>query len=174
MIKKLLLLLFSCLSLSSCSIKSENKSKSFTNYYYELVRAGDLHGLPPTEKELLNANPGFTNYVNLFDLKGSFINFQCVGNDFDSFHCETTLCLKDKKGVTILGDSSVVFNTYIDKNEIKCEDTAVQEKIGKIYYYPAYWCRLQCEYDVNDDGNKVLITFEFWKKAFNEVPLWSF
>lgn len=167
------LLVFSCLLLSSCSIKSEDQRKTFTNYYYELVRAGDIHGLPPEEKELLDKNPGYTNYANLFDLKNSYINFQCVGNDFDSFHCETTLCIKDKKGDLILGSPNIVFNTHIENNEIKCDNEKDQDKIGKIYYYPAYWCRLQCEYTISDD-EKVLITFEFWKKSFNEVPIWSF
>ena len=173
MIKKVFLILIGSLTLSSCSVSYQNERRDFLSYRYALRKAGDLHGKPFNEYELLDKNPGFTDYTKLFDTTNSYMNFQCVGDDYDSFHCETTLCLKDKNGRIILGSESETFNTHLEKSFVVCDDEKYNLLYGTMYYTASYWVRLQCEYDVNGDGNKTLLTFEFWKKSFNEAPVWS-
>lgn len=173
---KLLLLPLLVCGLSSCSIKKEDKVKLFLNYDYRLVRAGDLHGISPISNDVISRNPGFTSYISLFDINKSHINFQCTGNNFDEFHCDTTFALYDKSGSCIVGSDDVTFRTNYVGNQhgtIVYEDEAVGTELGTIYVSTPYWCRWQFEYDVDGSGNKILLTFEFWKKTYNSLPEWS-
>lgn len=175
MFKKLFILFSLSLVLTSCSFSGQSVYKQFLNYRYVLNNAGDLHGLPATSNEVLGRNPGFTSYINLFDKENSYIDFQCYGNSFDSFYCETTFCLKDKNGNYVMGNENYKFRTSFDsrKQILLFEDKNIESQFGVVYANAVYSCRWQCEYDVKGDGNKVLLTFEFWKKALNPIPEWS-
>lgn len=171
---RIFVLIFGIL-LSSCSFGNENKELTFLNYKYTLKDAGDLHGLEPTSNEMLNRNTGFTSYTNLFDKERSYINFQCYGSSYDSFYCETTFCLCDKNGNNIIGGEDFKFNTSYNGGQagtINIENEEKRKILGTIYVYTPYWCRWQYEYDVNGDGNKTLLTFEFWKSSYNDLPDW--
>lgn len=162
--------------LCSCSLDQESYNHRYLNYKYVLKQAGDLHGIKPTSKEVLDQNKGFTSYLSLFNKNKSYINFQCVGTNAENFHCETTFVLYDKKGNLLVGDENIVFNTSyngVQSGKIKYEDPQYKEKIGTIYVYTPYWCRWQFEYDVDGSGNKTLLTFEFWKSTYNPLPEWS-
>ena len=171
--RKLLFFLIIPLSLCSCSISTNDKYLAYLNYKYTLVRAGDLHGLNPTSNEVLNRNPGFTSYMKYFDKQSSYINFQCVGTSLYDFKCETQFCLKDSSGKEIINLVNPVFYTTYSGGQsgtVNILDNSVKDLVGTIYVYTPYWCRWQCEYDVNDDGNPILITFEFWKSSYNPLP----
>lgn len=173
--KLFLLPVFLC-GLTSCSIKSEDKSKLFLNYDYKLVRVGDIHGGDPATKEVLTQHPNFTSYISLFNKSKSHINFQCKGSNYNDFHCDTTFALYDKDGNCIAGGDDAVFRTsYVGQQHgtILYEDDEIKQKLGTIYVYTPYWCRWQMEYDVDKSGNKVLLTFEFWKTTYNPLPEWS-
>lgn len=169
---KLVLLSF---LLSSCSFSRQSTLKSFLNYRYVLKDAGDIHGLDPSKGTVLNGTKGFTSYTKLFNKQNSYINFQCKGNNQNDFHCETTMCVTDLGGNMVFGDENYVFNTsvpYGESVEIIYDNKEDENKIGRIYVYTPYWVRWQFEYDVNNDGNKVLLTFEFWKQTYNDLPEW--
>lgn len=163
------------LCLSSCSLGKADKATFFLNYKYTLVRAGDLHGIKPSAMEVISQNPGFTSYISLFSKTKSYINFQCKGTSVDDFYCETTFVLYDSGGNLIAGGEDLVFRTRYageQRGTIKYYDQEVENKLGTIYVYTPYWCRWQCEYDVDGSGQKTLITFEFWKNTYNPLPDW--
>ena len=93
---KYLLFLLPSLLLSSCTISSNNTQITYLNCHYVLKSAGDLHGLNVWSNEVLDRNPGFTNYTNLFDISNSFIDFQLLGDSFESLHCDSIFQLKSK------------------------------------------------------------------------------
>lgn len=164
------------LLLASCSFGEQSINNAYLNYKYVLKSAGDIHDVPLRTKEVLSSTPGFTNYTSLFDKEKSYINFQCVGTNFDDFKCETTFVLYDKNGNTVFGGENFVFNSrYTSKNrgELVYEDENIKNQIGTIYVNTAYWCRWQFEYDVDGSGNKTLLTFEFWKTSYNTLPEWE-
>lgn len=175
--KKIFALPLLTLLLSSCSFTNATKDYAYLNHKYVLNDAGDLHGLNPESGTVMRNNKGFTSYTNLFDKKNSYIDFQCKGTNKNDFHCETTFYLLDKKGSVVYGSEDYIFNTRLAKGynntTVVYENENDQEKFGSMYVYIPYWVRWQFEYDVNGDGNKVLLTFEFWKSTFNEVPEWS-
>lgn len=157
--------------LSSCSARNSNTIKSYLNYKYTLVRVGDLHGLAPTSNEVLNRNPGFTSYINLFDKSKSYINYQCKGTSYDDFYCEASFYLYDKDGNEIIKkDSFTCQYTGGQSGTIIYNDGETKEELGIIYVYTPYWCRWQLEYDVDNSGDKILLTFEFWKNKYNSLP----
>ena len=171
--RKLLCCLFIPLLLSSCSLESNNINVSYLNYRYQLVRAGDIHGLDPFSKELLDKNPGYTSYIELFNKKTGYINFQCVGSSLDDLRCETQFYLEDINGNVLVNATDPVFYTSFkgtQTGKIVYTDKDIENKIGDIYVYTPYWCRWQCEYDVDGSGNKITLTFEFWKKEYNPLP----
>lgn len=162
--------------LSSCSFSLQTKERFYLNYKYNLVRAGDLHGKSPAYGEVLDRISGFTSYISLFDTKKSYINYQCYGNNFNDFYCDTTFVLYDKNGNKVFGDEDYHFKTRYDggqSGKIKFVNSEDSKKFGKIYVYTPYWCRWQFNYDVKGDGNLVKLTFEFWKGQFNKLPDWS-
>lgn len=175
--KKVLLLPIFVLILSSCSFSNPTTNYAFLNYKFVLNDAGDLHGINPTTNEVLKRNSGFTSYTKLFDKKTSYINFQCKGTNINDYHCETTFCLRDKEGNIVIGSDDYVFNTGITPNGYDARvifyNKQDEETFGTMYVYTPYWVRWQFEYDVNGDGNKTLLTFEFWKSTYNDVPEWS-
>ena len=159
------------LLLSSCSANDANIVRSYLNYKYVLVRAGDLHGLAPTSNEVLDRNPGFTSYINLFDKSKSFINYQCKGTSYDDFYCEASFYLYDKDGNAIIKkDSFVCQYTGEQGGRIIYDNDETKKELGTIFVYTAYWCRWQFEYDVDNSGNKTLLTFEVWKNNYNPLP----
>ena len=166
--------LYSCLFLfvlSSCGSGSANITRAYLSWRYVLFRAGDLHGLPPTSDEVLDRNPGYTSYIDLFNKDKSYISFQCFGTSYEDFYCECSFKLVDVNDVTI-----------IENNNFKCEysggqlgkiiynDDDAKKALGTIYVYTPYWCRWQFEYDINNNGDKTLLTFEFWKNVPNPLP----
>lgn len=172
---KSFILLFAFL-LSSCSFSRQNKEKFYLNYFYTLNDCGDIHEYSPTYGEVLKRDPGFTSYTSLFNKNSSYINFQCYGDSFNTYYCETTFCLVDKNNNYVFGNDTFKFRTSFSGGQIGeliFEDEEIANFVGKIYVYTPYWCRWQYEYDVNNDGNKTLLTFEFWKRNFNELPEWS-
>ena len=161
------------LSLSSCSAKNANIIKSYLSYKYVLNEAGDLHGLHPASNEVLNRNPGFISYIKLFDKSKSYINYQCKGTSYEDFYCEASFYLYDKDGKSIVKkDSFVCQYTGGQRGTIIYNDDETAEELGTIYVYTPYWCRFQFEYDVDNSGTKTLLTFEFWKNAYNDLPDW--
>ena len=177
MIKKILILLISPLLLSSCSFGDSSEDYEFLNYKYTLNEAGDIHGAIPTSGEVgLYKIAGFTNYINHFDRENSYINFQVVGDSFETTSCNGTFCLKDKKGNYVVGNDVISFNCRHSggqSGKIIFSDSYVANLLGNIYVFTPYWCRCQFEYDINNDGNPLLLTFEFWKSSYNEVPEWK-
>lgn len=164
-------LTFISLLLVSCGAGAANKTKSYLNYKYNLARCGDLHGLPPTSNEVLDRNKGFTSYINLFDREKSFINYQCKGTSYDDFYCEASFYLYDiNDNPIICVDSFVCQYSGGQSGMIIYEDDNIKKQLGIIYVYTPYWCRWQCEYDIDNSGNEVLLTFEFWKGQFNSLP----
>lgn len=158
-------------TLTSCSARGANVIKSYLNYRYVLVRAGDLHDLPPTSDEVLDRNPGFTSYINLFSKDESFINFQCKGDSFDNFYCEATFKLVDTNNVVLVENTSFKCSYTGGQNGMVIyEDEITKDQLGIIYVYTPYWCRWQYEYDVDGSGKKTLLTFEFWKSQYNSLP----
>jgi len=156
---------------SSCSTRNANVIKSYLNYKYVLTRAGDLHGLAPTSNEVLDRNPGYTSYINLFDKSKSYINYQCSGTSYEDFYCEASFYLYDKDGNEIIKiDTFKCQYTGGQSGTIIYTDDDVKDMLGIIYVYTPYWCRWQFEYDVNNSGNKILLTFEFWKNQYNPLP----
>ena len=168
---KITSLLFVAFFFSACSTGSANITKAYLNRKYSLWRAGDLHGLPPTSNEVLDRNPGFTSYINLFDKNESFINYQCKGTSYQDFYCEASFKLVDINGdVLIEKDGFRCSYTGGQTGKIIYEDNETQECLGVIYVYTPYWCRWQFEYDVTGSGDKILLTFEFWKSSMNPLP----
>lgn len=169
--RKLFLFLLLPFCIVSCSTRNANITKSYLNCEYHLWRAGDLHGLDPTSNEVLDRNPGFISYVNLFDKRSSYINFQCKGTSYDDFYCDASFKLVDKNLNTLVEVDSFVCE-YVggQYGTIVIKDTDTKEYLGKIYVYTPYWCRWQYEYDVDGEGNKILLTFEFWKERNNQLP----
>ena len=162
---------FISIVLSSCGAKSANITKSYLNYKYTLVRCGDLHGLSPTSNEVLDRNEGFTSYIDLFDKSKSYINFQCKGTSFEDFYCEASFYLFDYNGGKIKSiDSFICQYSGEQGGMVIYNDEETKTQLGIIYVYTPYWCRWQFEYDVDDSGNKTLLTFEFWKGQFNNLP----
>ena len=53
---------------------------------------------------------------------------------------------------------------------VKFKNSTDEELLGTIYVYTPYWCRWQGEYNVDDSDDKILLTFEFWKKEYNPLP----
>ena len=170
--KKLpLLTLLTLIVLPSCSTKNANVTKAYLNHKYMLVRAGDLHGLPPTSNEVLNRNEGFTSYIDLFDKADSYINFQCKGTTYEDFYCEASFKLVNKSGEVVMEKESFICQyTGGQSGMVIYDDEETKNMLGIIYVYTPYWCRWQLEYDVDDSGNKTLLTFEFWISKFNPLP----
>ena len=170
-LKKTVILLTLIPLFASCSVRGATITRSYLNFKYNLSRAGDLHGIAPTSSEVLDRNPGYTSYIELFDKNDSYFNFQCKGTSYDNFYCEASFRLCDKNG-----------NILVEKESFKCSytggqmgtiiysDDETKEYIGTIYVYTPYWCRWQYEYDVDNTGNKILLTFEFWKQQYNPLP----
>ena len=155
----------------SCSTRNANITKAYLNCKYTLWRAGDLHGLSPTSNEVLDRNPGYTSYVNLFNKGECYINFQCKGTNYEDFYCEASFKLIDKdNNVLVEKESFVCRYTGSQTGKIIFEDEETEEYLGTIYVYTPYWCRWQYEYDVDNSGNKTLLTFEFWKGKSNPLP----
>lgn len=166
----LLFLLFPIL-ITSCSTRNANVTKSFLNAEYHLWRAGDLHGLNPTSNEVLDRNPGFTNYIQLFDRKESFVNFQCKGTSYEDFYCDASFRLVDKNhNVLVNKDSFICEYVGGQYGMVTIKNDETKEYLGKIYVYTPYWCRWQYEYDVDGKGNVILLTFEFWIEKYNQLP----
>lgn len=160
--------------LTGCSFSVQSKENKFLNYKYVLTRAGDIHESSVTSGVTLNKISGFDSYISLFDTKKSYINCQCVGNNFDEFKTETSIVLYDKKGNKVFGDENHIFYTKLGKNsKFDFFDEEEHNKIGDIYFNIIYWTRWQFDYDVKGDGNKITITFEFMKNSFNDLPEWS-
>lgn len=158
---------------SGCGTKNANTIKSFLNYKYVLLRAGDLHGLSPTASVVLDEknNKGFTNYINLFDKEKSYINFQCKGTSYDDFYCEASFFLFDAKGNELMKNECFICEySGGQTGTIIFEENETKEQLGTIYVYTPYWCRWQFEYSVDDSDEKTLITFEFWKSKYNDLP----
>ena len=160
--------------LCSCTPKKYNDTQ-FLNYKYVLSYVGDIHGADPRRYESLGRVPGITSYSKKFDQKNSFINFQCRGDSFENYHCETTFSLKDIEGNVVIECLTPFNSTYKggEEGNIIFDEPTVKEKIDTIYVYTPYWVRIQLNYDINKDGNNVLLTFEFWKKTFNDIDIWS-
>lgn len=156
---------------ASCSARNADVTKAYLNYRYNLQRAGDIHGLDPTSNEVLDRNPGYTSYINLFNRNDSFINFQCKGTSYDDFYCEASFKLCDIDNNVLLEKESFRCSyTGGQSGTIIYSDDEANEYIGTIYVYTPYWCRWQYEYDVDNSGNKMLLTFEFWKGKYNPLP----
>lgn len=175
--KKILILPVLVMMLSSCSFTNPTTNYAYLNYKYVLNDAGDLHGSDPTKGNVMRHTAGYTSYTSYFDKKTSYINFQCKGTNINDYHCETTFCLRDKDGNVVFGSDDYVFNTGITTRGYHATvifyNKVDEEKIGTIYVYTPYWVRWQFECDANGDGTKELLTFEFWKNTFNDVPEWS-
>lgn len=159
--------------ISGCSTNSANVTKAYLNRQYNLIRAGDLHGLSPNSSEVLDEkhNKGFTSYIHLFDKSKSFVNFQCKGTSYDNFYCDGTLVLYDLKGNLIM-EAEEFRCSYSDGQwgSIIYENQEMYSKLGIIYVYTPYWCRCQFYYDISGDGNLTLLTFEFWVAKGNDLP----
>lgn len=155
----------------SCNSGSSNIEKAYLNYKYVLSRAGDIHGLSPTSNEVLDRNPGFTSYINLFDKDESFINFQCKGTSYKDFCCEASFRLVGINSTIVIEKESFVCSYSGGQGGIIVyDDIETKELLGPIYVYTPYWCRWQFEYDVDGSGEKTLLTFEFWKNTYNPLP----
>lgn len=174
--KKILLIPIMCFLLTSCNAGVENLDISYLNYKYVLNCSANLHGLDPRTNEVLERNISKENrdrdiYTKYFDKEKSFINFQCVGSTFEDFKCETSFYLTKKNGDIVV--SLDLFYTKYSGGEsgvIIFKDAELGNQIGTIYVYTPYWCRCQFNIDANDDGNKELLTFEFWKNTYNPLP----
>ena len=151
-----------------------NKSNdySYLNNHYYLVRCGDIHGADVTSYEVLDRYSPYDNYLNLFDKNASFMNYQCKGTSYDDFWCEGSLKIVDVKGAILLQSNSFECwtNAALYHGVIRYKNNEDKEQIGNIYVFAPYWCRIQLNYDVSGSGDIKLITFEFWKGEFNELP----
>ena len=157
--------------LSSCGVGEMNRTWSYLNFNYRLVRLGDIGTASPFSEEVLDRVPGYVSYTSLFSTKESYINFQCKGTSYEDFYCEASFRLVDKNDCVIIQENSFRCKyTGGQTGYIIYDDEEVENKLGNIYVYTPYWCRWQFEYDVNNDGNKQMLTFEFWKMEFNELP----
>ena len=173
--KKIHFLALLPLILCGCSVNSESVFNYYLNHKFILSRAGDIKGQDITYPYNMDRLPGYVSYINYFDAKNSYIDFRCKGNNFDNFRCETTFVLKTKEDAYIK-DIEVPFNTRFTGGElgtIEIFDEKIKQELGTIYVYTPYFCRWQFEIDIDNDGNKELLTFEFMKAQFNDVPEWS-
>lgn len=173
--KKLSLIFMLPLLLCGCSVKSESIYNQYLNYKFVLRRAGDIKGQDVNYPYNMDRLPGYVSYIDRFDTSNSYIDFQCKGNNFDNFRCETTFVLKTKTNGYIR-NITVPFNTRFigyELGTIEIFDDKIKQELGTIYVYTPYFCRWQCDFDVDGDGNKELITFEFVKEKFNDVPEWE-
>ena len=173
--KKVLVFSILPLLLCGCSAKNESVFYSYLNHKFTLRRVGDIKGQSVTYPYNMDRLPGYVNYSNYFDLNNSYINFQCKGDNFDNFRCETTFVLKNSKNEYIK-NIDVPFNTRFSGGQLgtlEIFDEAVKQELGTIYVYTPYFCRWQFELDLNNDGNKKIITFEFMKGQFNDLPEWG-
>lgn len=172
--KRFLFLMFvSLLPLSSCSVKSETKVSSYLNYCFKLTKVGDIHNADIYYPYPQDRVKGYKDYKYLFNLNDSFMNFQCKGDTFDNFHCETSFSLKTTSGVDLFSELPPTFDTELNSagdSKLIFKDPEIGIKVGTVFVSTIYYCRYQKEYDVNGDGNMVLLTFEFWKTTFNDVP----
>ena len=169
---RLLFIIFLTL-LTSCSVGTNDIQTSFLNYKYILSCAGDLNGVNPTSGEVLNRNKGFKDYTSRFNKNSCYINFQCLGTSYDDFRCETTFFVQDKKNTILIDRSENPFLTSFSGGQrgiILFNNEYDSESIGTIFVYTPYWCRWQCLYDLEGDGELILLTFEFWKKEYNPLP----
>lgn len=171
MLKKTFILTVLIPLFTSCGVTNANVTKTYLNFRYNLWRAGDLHGLAPTSNEVLDRNPGFTSYINLFRKDECYINFQCKGTSYEDFYCDASFKLTDKdNNILVEKESFRCFYSGGQNGTVIIEDDETRERLGTIYVYTPYWCRWQFEYDVDNSGSKTLLTFEFWKSEFNKLP----
>ncbi len=169
-IKKMLLVICPIL-ISGCSVSNNNKTINYLNRSYHLNSAGDLHGLDPTSNEVLSGNEGFTSYINLFNKNNSYFDFQCKGTSYDDFYCDMIFHVEDKYGNVLVDvKDAKCYYTGSQSGKVVVYDKSIADTVGTIYVYTPYWCRWQWEYDVDNSGNKTLLTFEFWKGVLHSLP----
>lgn len=171
--KYICLTLLTCIISSlliSCTAKNATQTIGYLNYLYRLHAVGDIHDVPVNEGIRIDWIEGCDDYSSYFDLDNSYLDFQCVGSSYQDFHCVGSIYIVDK-------DNRVVFEEIGflceynggQSGEIEFNNIETKRKIKHIYY-SIYRTRFQCEYDVNNDGNLVLLTFEFFPASFNNLP----
>ena len=167
-----LLLLLLCLSFSSCSMRSESYDYAYLNNRYNLWAVADIHGKDPFYGRDLYAVKDVDLHNELFDLENSYLNFQCKGESYSDFHCEGELHLYNSSNqeVLIVNSFNCSANVSLYTGMIVFYDEVAKEKIGDIYISTPYWCRIQLYYDIQGTGEKTLLTFEFFKGKFNDLP----
>lgn len=159
-------------STTGCTLSSKSTDYGYLTNEYNLQYVGDIHGRDMEEEEVLNRYKGYTDYLYLFDKSKCYMNFQCKGSSYGDFWCEGSIVIVQANGDILFENKS--FSCWAEiglyYGVLKYNSESVKEQIVNIYIYAPYWCRLQLYYDIEGNGEKVLLTFEFWKGKYNELP----